>query len=154
MLEYCFSVASEQADQPLHVWSRLLRKEVQARRRSVWPAVAARARLSLRLRAAAPGLLLRARTLGALALLPSPPPGSLASSTCTPTPPLCPLSLPQGGVGIRLAARALLATAHAYAALPPLAKRATSWPFRKLSGAWGAAERAGVPPAVHAAAAH
>ncbi|KAI7841428.1 hypothetical protein COHA_004823 [Chlorella ohadii] len=68
MLEYCFAQAAEHADQPLHVWSQLLRKEVQ------------------------------------------------------------------GGAVIRLAARALLATARAYAALPPLAQRATSWPFRKLSG--------------------
>ncbi len=33
MLEYCFAQAAEHADQPLHVWSQLLRKEVQVRRR-------------------------------------------------------------------------------------------------------------------------
>ncbi|KAL4437060.1 hypothetical protein ABPG75_004199 [Micractinium tetrahymenae] len=40
----------------------------------------------------------------------------------------------QGGPGIRMLARTLVATARGYAALPRLAQRALSWPFRKLSG--------------------
>ena len=43
-------------------------------------------------------------------------------------------AVPQGGVTERLAARALLAAARGYAALPPLAQRATGWPFKKLTG--------------------
>lgn len=40
----------------------------------------------------------------------------------------------QPGHGIRLVARSLQSAARGYAALPRLAQRALSWPFRKLSG--------------------